>query len=54
SFAQIKLKQGGAVYVEIHENFGHEVTALFRKEGFLNVEIRKDINEKNRMVKASL
>jgi len=54
SFAQIKLKQGGAVYVETHENFACEVADLFRKEGFLTAEIREDINEKNRMVKASL
>lgn len=54
SFAQIKLKQGGAVYVETHENFAHQVADLFRKEGFFNAEVRKDINEKNRMVKANL
>lgn len=54
SFAQLKLKQGGAVYVEIHENFGEEVAELFRHEGFMNVELRKDINDKNRMVKANI
>lgn len=53
NFGRLKLKQGGAVYVEIHEKFGQEVMQAFRMEGFAETELREDINGKPRMVKAS-
>ena len=41
---------GGSLYVEINEKFGEEVKALFLHNGFTEVEIRKDINGKDRFV----
>jgi len=48
------LTENGRLYVEINEQFGDEVVLLFNKKGFNKVEIIKDINDKNRMVKAVL
>ncbi|MCW8897463.1 MAG: peptide chain release factor N(5)-glutamine methyltransferase [Flavobacteriales bacterium] len=48
------LTENGTLYVEINEQFGDEVVSLFNKKGFEKVEIIKDINNKNRMVKAVL
>ncbi len=48
------LTENGTLYVEINEQFGDEVASLFNKKGFKKVEIIKDINNKNRMVKAVL
>jgi release factor glutamine methyltransferase len=41
---------GASLYVEINEKFGAEVKALFLYNGFTEVEIRKDINGKDRFV----
>lgn len=46
------LKRGGAVYVEIHESLGNAVCALFTEAGYNQVELRKDMQERDRMVKA--
>lgn len=48
------LTENGSLYVEINERFGEEVALLFNKKGFNKVEIYKDINNKNRIVKAVL
>ncbi|RYZ26832.1 MAG: peptide chain release factor N(5)-glutamine methyltransferase [Chitinophagaceae bacterium] len=50
-FAQKRLHKGGAIYLEIHENLGEAVVALFRKEGYTSVELKKDMQGKDRMVK---
>lgn len=46
------LTKNGSLYVEINEQFGEDVALLFNKKGFNKVEIIKDINGKNRMVRA--
>lgn len=51
-FAKTRLHQQGAIYLEIHEELGEKAASLFEKEGFKNVEIRKDMQGKERMVKA--
>lgn len=51
-FGKERLYAGGAIYVEIHEALGAEVVALFEKEGYKNVLIKKDMQGKDRMVKA--
>ncbi len=43
---------GGTLYVEIHEDFGQQVKELFGNRGFGEPEVRRDINGKERMVKA--
>jgi len=51
-FATTHLKPGGKVYVETHEDYAKETAALFSTQ-FTTVEIKKDINGKERMVKAT-
>jgi release factor glutamine methyltransferase len=49
-----KLKPGGMVYVEINESLGLETAILFQREGYSDVQLLKDINGKDRMIKARL
>ncbi|PWV45024.1 peptide chain release factor N(5)-glutamine methyltransferase [Chitinophaga sp. S165] len=50
--AKEKLNPGGALYFEINEAFGQETAALLRGQGYVGVEIKKDLFGKDRMVKA--
>jgi len=43
------LKPNGQIYFEINEAFGNEIKDMLIGIGFRNVEIRKDINGKDRM-----
>ena len=52
TFAIEYLKNGGRVYVEINEALGNETKALFEKEGFDDVRVIKDLNNKERFIKA--
>jgi release factor glutamine methyltransferase len=52
-FALIKLPPGGQVFAEIHEGLGEEVKQHFQQNGFQSVILRKDMQGKNRMVKAT-
>jgi release factor glutamine methyltransferase len=47
-----QLKQDGKLYFEINEQFGREVADLLTIKGFRNIILRKDINGKERMLKA--
>ncbi len=51
-FSMIKLKSGGLLFLEINESLATETVALLKTTGFSDIIIRKDINDKNRMVKA--
>jgi release factor glutamine methyltransferase len=51
-FAGMRLAPGGALYAEIHENMGAAVKRLLLDLGAREVIIRKDMQEKDRMVKA--
>ena len=44
------LKPGGMLFFEINEREGEAVTALLSNSGFSDVELRTDINGKQRMV----
>ena len=46
-----KLKSGGYLYFEINESKGPELVAMLLKKGFLAIELRKDLNDKDRMIK---
>jgi release factor glutamine methyltransferase len=46
------LKDGGMLFLEINENFPHEMVKLLENTGFYGVEIRRDLNGKARMVRA--
>jgi release factor glutamine methyltransferase len=50
--ANVILKPRGEVYCEINEAFGKELYHLFDQNEFKEVEIRKDLNGKDRMLKA--
>ena len=54
SFAFNNLRSQGKIYVEINEAFGDGVADIFMNAGFRETNIRRDINGKQRMVKASL
>ena len=51
-FASQHLKEGGQLYLEIHEKYGPEIIDLLQAEGFSGLELRQDINGKDRMIKA--
>ncbi len=46
------LKNGGKLFFEINELLGDEVAQLLSTKGYENIEIKKDLQNKNRMVKA--
>jgi release factor glutamine methyltransferase len=49
-----KLKPGGKIYFEINEELGFETKELMEQKGFKNVELIKDINNKNRILRGTL
>ena len=51
-FGKHRLYENGNIYAEIHEDMGKEAIDLFEKEGY-TVELRKDIQGKDRMIKAA-
>ncbi len=54
NFSRAHLKENGNLYFEVHENFANEIVHLLQQNGFQPVEIKKDLQQKNRMVKAVL
>ena len=46
------LTEKGAIYLEINQDFGHEVIALYQQLGY-QTELRKDLMGNDRMVKAA-
>jgi len=52
TFAQTHVLPGGMVYVEIHEELANGVMEVFSANGLAEVEIRKDLSGKDRMVRA--
>jgi release factor glutamine methyltransferase len=50
-FANSRLTQNGSLYFEINETLGNETRQLAYEKGFKKVELRKDINGKNRMLR---
>ena len=50
--ALVFLKNEGALYFEIHENYGEKLNKELNGLGFKDVELRKDLQGKDRMIKA--
>jgi len=46
------LKPGGRIYFEIHEQAGREMKQLLQNSGFHTVQLKTDINDKDRMIAA--
>lgn len=53
-FALENLNNKGLLYFEINESFGNEVADLYRKFGFQQVMLRKDMQGKDRMIRGLL
>ncbi|MEO5645492.1 MAG: peptide chain release factor N(5)-glutamine methyltransferase [Bacteroidia bacterium] len=51
---KLKLKSGGAMYVEINEALGIDTAILFQKAGYSDVQLLQDMQGKDRMIKAKL
>ncbi len=52
-FANKHLKDGGKLFLEINEQFGVETSQMLESYGFEDIQLRKDINEKDRMLCAT-
>lgn len=52
--AKNHLKNGGKLFFEINEYLSEELIKLLKIEGFKNIEVKKDIFRKDRMLKCSL
>ncbi len=50
-FGQKHLHEEGKIYLEIHEEIGEKVKALFQQNKYASVEIKKDMQGKDRMIK---
>ena len=46
------LNDNAYLFFEIHEDFSAEISSLFKEKGFINIELRKDLQGKVRMIKA--
>lgn len=51
-FAQFHLNSRGKLFFEINEQKGKETQEMLQKKGFQEIEIRQDLQGKDRMVKA--
>jgi len=53
-FGKKRLYESGRIYMEIHEGLGNDVTGLFNQYGYSDIELKKDMQGKDRMVKVGL
>ena len=53
AFAGKKLSPEGAIFAELHEDLAQPVAALMRKNGFPNTTLKKDMQGKERLIKAT-
>ena len=51
--AEKSLNCGGKLYFEINEKYGAEILEMLSEIGFVDIALKKDINDKDRMVKAT-
>lgn len=52
-FGKENLYEGGSIYVEIQETIGQTVIDLFKSKGYAFVELKKDMQGKDRMVRTA-
>ncbi len=50
-FALEKLVSGGFLFFEINESYGPQTVAMLHDKGFKNIELRKDMSGRDRMIK---
>ncbi|MBE9586162.1 peptide chain release factor N(5)-glutamine methyltransferase [Mucilaginibacter sp. JRF] len=53
-YALLSLKRPGMLFFEINESYGPETVEMLVAKGYKDVELRKDMSGRNRMVKALL
>ena len=53
-FAAGNLAPNGLLFFEINESYGEQIVRLLADKGFKNIELRKDMSGRDRMIKASL
>ncbi len=54
AFGKTNLNKNGHIFVELNESLSSETKYLFEKNQYKNVEIKKDMQGKDRMLKASI
>jgi len=52
NLAAKSLNCGGKLYFEINEQYGAKILSMLSKIGFVDIALKKDINDKDRMIKA--
>ena len=50
-FAREKLNPGGSIFAEIHETLARDVQTVFEKNRFSSIELKKDMQGKDRMIR---
>lgn len=45
------LRSGGALYFEIYENAAEQMVEMLDAQGWTEIELRRDFNDKNRMIR---
>lgn len=53
-FCKINMKKSGILFFEINEKFGNEMHTLLQQNGFDDIIVKKDLQGKDRMIKATL
>ena len=54
NFSKKHLKKDGKLFFEINQYLSNEITQFLEKNGFIQIELRKDLFGNDRMVKATL
>tara|TARA_B100001250_G_scaffold85875_1_gene70984 strand:- start:15371 stop:16204 length:834 start_codon:yes stop_codon:yes gene_type:complete len=52
NIATNSLLKGGGLFFEINENYANEIISLLTSSHFVDIELKKDINDRDRMIKA--
>ena len=52
NLATKSLTCGGKLFFEINEQFANELIVILTQNGFVDIELKKDINDRDRMIKA--
>lgn len=52
-FAQKHLQNGGRIYFEINEALGKECSEMLQEKGFSEIRLKKDLQQKDRMLAAT-
>jgi len=54
NFAKKQLNPNGALFFEINHLYGKEIVKLLKLNNFKNIELKKDLSGKNRMIRAEI